>query len=54
MDKERLEDLKKRLHTAIDSVIYNYSLSQGQKENISYWNMLEEKQYISNLLALIN
>lgn len=47
MSKERLEDLQKWLHTAVDSLVFNY------KEK-NYSNMMQEKQFITELLSNFN
>lgn len=47
MSKERIEDLRKWLHTCVDSLVYNYY--EGDK-----YNMYMQKQYISELLANFN
>lgn len=47
MEKERIEDLRKWLHTCVDSLVYHYNT--GDKDC-----MYLQKKYISDLLANFN
>lgn len=50
MDKKELDTIRIMLHQAIDRVIVNRADSAGISSRMSYWCMLEEMQYIKNLL----